>query len=60
MKPEVTLSDQLIAEAIDGAEEISDPLVGLAQKTAADPGAPFVQELAGGNCGPETGQPLRL
>ena len=44
MKPEVTLSDQLIAEAIDGAEEISDPLVSLAQKTAADPGAPFVPD----------------
>jgi hypothetical protein len=44
MKPEVTLSDQLIAEAIDGAEEISDPLVSLAQKTTADPGAPFVRD----------------
>jgi hypothetical protein len=44
MKPEVTLSDHLIAEAIDGAEEISDPLVSLAQKTTADPGAPFVRD----------------
>lgn len=36
--------DQLIADAIDGAEEILDPLAGLAEKTAADPGAPFMPE----------------
>jgi hypothetical protein len=42
MKPEAILeSNQLIADAIDGAEEIPDPLAGLAEKTAADPGAPF-------------------
>jgi hypothetical protein len=45
MKLEVILEpDQLIADAIDGAEEIPDPLAGLAEKTAADPGAPFVPE----------------
>ena len=31
----------LIADAIDGAEEMYDPLDGLAEKTVADPGAPF-------------------
>jgi hypothetical protein len=36
--------DQLIAHAIDGAEEMPDPLAGLAEKTAADPGAPFMPE----------------
>jgi hypothetical protein len=36
--------DQLITDAIDAAEEIPDPLAGLAEKTAADPGAPFVPE----------------
>lgn len=36
--------EQLIADAIDGAEEMPDPLAGLAGKTAADPGAPFMPE----------------
>jgi hypothetical protein len=36
--------DQLIAAAIDGAEEMPDPLAGLAERTAADPGAPFMPE----------------
>jgi hypothetical protein len=36
--------DQLIADAIADAEEIPDPLAGLAEKTAADPGAPFMPE----------------
>jgi hypothetical protein len=36
--------DQLIVDAIDGAEEMPDPLAGLAEKTAADPGAPFMPE----------------
>ena len=36
--------DQLIADAIDGAEEILDPLANLAEKTADDPGAPFMPE----------------
>ena len=36
--------DQLIADAIDDAEEIPDPLAGLAEKTANDPGAPFMPE----------------
>ena len=34
----------LIADAIDGAEEMHDPLDGLAEKTVADPGAPFMAE----------------
>ena len=36
--------DQLVADAIDGAEEMPDPLAGLAEKAAADPGAPFTPE----------------
>ena len=45
MNPDAILEpEQLIADAIDGAEEILDPLAGLAEKTAADPGAPFMPE----------------
>jgi hypothetical protein len=45
MNPDAILeSDQLIADAIDVAEEIPDPLAGLAEKTANDPGAPFMPE----------------
>ena len=45
MNPNATREpDRLIADAIDGAEEIPDPLAGLAEKTAADPGAPFMPE----------------
>jgi hypothetical protein len=36
--------ENLIAAAIDGAEEICDPLEGLAERTATDPGAPFVPD----------------
>jgi hypothetical protein len=43
LKSEAILkADQLIADAIEGAEEFPDPLTGLAEKTAADPGAPFM------------------
>ncbi|MEO8884308.1 MAG: hypothetical protein ABI377_12995 [Devosia sp.] len=46
MNPDAILeADHLIADAIDGAEEIPDPLAGLAEKTAADPGAPFMPEM---------------
>src|SRR5690349_21248014 len=45
MNPEAILEPvQFIADAIDGAEEIPDPLAGLAEKTAVDPGAPFTPE----------------
>ena len=45
MNPEAILEpDHLIADAIDAAEEIPDPLAGLAEKTATDPGAPFMPE----------------
>ena len=45
MNPDAILEpDNLIADAIDGAEEIPDPLAGLVEKTAADPGAPFMPE----------------
>jgi hypothetical protein len=36
--------DQLIADAIYAAEEMPDPLAGLAERTASDPGAPFMPE----------------
>ena len=36
--------ENLIAAAIDAAEEICDPLEGLAERTAIDPGAPFVPD----------------
>lgn len=36
--------ENLIAAAIDGAEKICDPLEGLAERTATDPGAPFVPD----------------
>jgi hypothetical protein len=46
MNPEVILEpDHLIADAIDVAEEIPDPLEGLTEKTATDPGAPFMPEM---------------
>ncbi len=37
--------ENLIADAIDAAEEVRDPLEGLVEKTAADPGAPFAPEV---------------
>jgi hypothetical protein len=36
--------ENLIADAIEAAEGMPDPLEGLAEKTAADPGAPFMPE----------------
>jgi hypothetical protein len=42
MTPDHTLeSENPIATAIDAAEDIRDPLEGLAERTATDPGAPF-------------------
>ncbi len=37
--------DDGIADAIDGAEEVRDPLEGLVEKTRIDPGAPFTPEV---------------
>ena len=37
--------EKRIADAIDGAEEVHDPLDGLVEKTAGDPGAPFTPEV---------------
>jgi hypothetical protein len=37
--------ENVIAAAIDAAEEIRDPLEGLAERTATDPGAPFVADI---------------
>ena len=45
MNPDAILeADHLVVDAIDDAEEIRDPLAGLTEKTAADPGAPFMPE----------------
>lgn len=38
-------SENPVAAAINSAEEILDPLDGLPERTAADPGAPFVPEV---------------
>src|SRR5262245_19418168 len=38
-------AENLIAEAIDAAQEIPDPLDGLVEKTATDPGAAFEPEV---------------
>ena len=38
------VSENLIAAAIDAAEEIQDPLDELVEKTAIDPGAPFAPD----------------
>jgi hypothetical protein len=38
---ETNKPENLIAAAIDAAEDIRDPLEGLVQRTATDPGAPF-------------------
>jgi hypothetical protein len=40
-----TIGDNLIADAIDVAEDVRDPLEGLVEKTAADPGSPFEPEV---------------
>jgi hypothetical protein len=46
MNPNATREpDRLIADAIDGAEEIPDPLAGLAEKTVANPGAAFAPDV---------------
>ena len=36
--------DDGISDTIDDAEEVNDPLDGLVEKTASDPGAPFSPE----------------
>lgn len=46
MSPDAIIAlDQSVAVAIDRAEEMPDPLAGLVEKTAADPGAPFMPEM---------------
>ncbi|MFB9985329.1 hypothetical protein ACFSQQ_09575 [Mesorhizobium kowhaii] len=43
MNPDATVEpEKQILTAIDAAEDLPDPLAGLAEKTAADPGAPFM------------------
>ena len=38
-------SENLVAAAIDAAEDIRDPLEGLVERTATDPGAPFQPDV---------------
>src|SRR4051794_13620125 len=40
----MTDAEDMIAAAIDGAEEVRDPLEGLVERAAADPGAAFTPE----------------
>src|SRR4029077_19525000 len=42
--------NNLIADAIDAAEEIRDPLDGLVEKTTTDPGAPFMPDALEALC----------
>jgi hypothetical protein len=44
-EPEIENTANLIAEAIGAAEEIADPLDGLVERCAADPGAAFTSEV---------------
>ena len=37
--------ESLIADAIDAAEELRDPLDGLVERATIDPGAPFAPEV---------------
>jgi hypothetical protein len=36
--------ENLVADAIEAAEDVLDPLVGLVEKTESDPGAPFTPD----------------
>ena len=47
-------------DGVGGAEEMPDPLAELAEKTATDPGAPFMPEAPGGARGTQVRQPRRL
>jgi hypothetical protein len=52
--------ENMIADAIDAAEDVADPLAGLAEKTVADPGSPFMPEALEALVALEEGQPRRL
>jgi hypothetical protein len=38
-------SEEAVVASIDAAEEVHDPIEGIVQRTAADPGAPFAPEV---------------
>ena len=38
--------EEAVAAAIDEAEEVRDPLDGLVESAATDPGAPFAPDVA--------------
>jgi hypothetical protein len=40
-----TEAENLVADAVDGAENILDPLEGLVEKTATDPATPFAADV---------------
>ncbi len=42
---QLNTAENLIVYAIDGAEDVRDPLEGLVEKTVTDPGAPFAPEV---------------
>ena len=42
---EPNTAEEIIAETVDGAEEVRDPLEGLVENTRIDPGAPFTPEV---------------
>ena len=42
---QLNAAENLIAHAIDAAEDVRDPLEGLVEKTVTDPGAPFAAEV---------------
>jgi hypothetical protein len=42
---QIKIADQVIFDTIAAAEEVHDPLDGLIEKTAGDPGAPFTPEV---------------
>jgi hypothetical protein len=46
-----TEPEKQIAAAVDGAELVRDPLDGLVDRAAADPGAPFAPEVLVGLAG---------
>jgi len=44
------IDEKLVADAIDAAEEILEPLDGLVERVAADPGAPFAPDVLSRLC----------
>ena len=47
-KSEIDAAEKLVADAIGAAEDVPDPLDGLVEKLAANPGAAFTPEVLAG------------